>query len=58
MNYNLVDLIIPNSGDTTTISAYISRLVNLGYPRRCAISSLGGISDRSAVIHNGYVTRR
>lgn len=57
MNY-LVDLIIPNSGDTTTISAYISRLVNLGYSRQRAISSLGGISGRSAVIHNGHVTRR
>ena len=57
MNY-LVDLIIPNSGDTTTISAYISRLVNLGYPRQRAVSSLGGISGRSAVIHNGHVTRR
>lgn len=54
----LVNLIIPNSGDTTTISAYISRLVNLGYSRQRAISSLGGISGRSAVVHNGHVTRR
>lgn len=54
----LVDIVIPKVGDTVSITGYVKTLVNLGYPRRCAICSLGGISKRSAIIHNGYVTRR
>ncbi len=53
----LVDLVIPNIGDIVSINGYINTLVNLGYSKRRAVSSLGGISGRSATISNGYVTR-
>ena len=56
MNY-LVNLVLPNSGDTISISAYIDSLLGLGYSQKSAISSLGGISGRSAIIKDGYVTR-
>ena len=53
----LVDYVIPNVGDTVIINGYINTLVNLGYSKHLALSSLGGISGRSATISNGYVTR-
>lgn len=53
----LVDFVIPNIGDTISINDYVRTLVNLGYSKHRAVSSLGGISGRSATISNGYVTR-
>lgn len=53
----LVDYVIPNTGDTVSIISYINTLVNLGYSKHRAVSSLGGISGRSATLSNGYVTR-
>ncbi len=53
----LVDFVIPNIGDTVSINDYVNTLVNLGYSKHRAVSSLGGISGRSATISNGYVTR-
>lgn len=53
----LVDIVIPKVGDTVSITGYVKTLVNLGYSKHRAVSSLGGISGRSATISNGYVTR-
>ena len=53
----LVDFVIPKTGNTVTIDTYVETLINLGYSKHLAISSLGGISGRSATISNGYVTR-
>lgn len=53
----LVDFVIPNTGDTVAVNTYINTLVNLGYSKHRALSSLGGVSGRSATISNGYVTR-
>lgn len=53
----LVDFVIPNSGDTVRINTYLDTLIKLGYSKHRAVSSLGGISGRSAKISHGYVTR-
>lgn len=55
--YFLVNLVLPNSGDTVSIRDYIGSLLKLGFSQKRAIASLGGISGRSAVLKNGYVTR-
>ena len=54
----LINLVIPSPGNVVTVSNYIETLVNLGYSKHLAISSLGGISGRSATITNGFVTRK
>lgn len=53
----LIDLVLPHSGMSITVSGYIDTLITLGYTRLQAISSLGGISGRSAWICDGMVTR-
>ncbi len=53
----LVDLVLPTTGMTLTVADYKARLVNLKYTERQAICSLGGISGKSCLIKDGWVTR-
>ena len=54
----LINLVLARSGDSISVEEYVTKLVSLGYTKKQAISSLGGVSGRSADIKNGMVTRR
>lgn len=53
----LIDQVLPHSGMSISVGGYIETLILLGYTRLQAISSLGGISGRSARICDGIVIR-
>ncbi len=54
----LVNIILPNSGDSMTTKAYRAALADLGYNRFQQAGSVGGsISNGSTNVADGKITR-
>lgn len=53
----LVNLVLPNPGDSKATKAYRDALANLGYNRYQQAGSVGGTSGRSTTVVNSTITR-
>ena len=54
----LVNLVLPNSGDSKSTKAYRDALGNLGYNRYQQAGSVGGTSGRSTSVIAGTIERK
>ena len=54
----LVNLVLPNSGDSKSTKAYRETLGNLGYNRYQQAGSVGGTSGRSTSVIAGTIVRK
>ncbi len=54
----LVNLVLPNSGDSKSTEEYRKALGNLGYNRFQQAGSVGGTSGRSTSVISGKIERK